>query len=250
MVSSDAGLDALVVRIDAAFDGGLDAGRDAGGDAGNDGGTDVGVDAPPIDAFVVETGCADGQREAFTSLARYPNIAGCAGGWTRPGIAHEAAPSCDRQGGDDGPFANGGTCGVADLCAVGWHVCVTPSEVAASSIDGCRGAHDEPGAFFAMRTSGSGCGVCATGTASDCTATDCRTDCAQTSVTVNDVFGCGTVGGVPNAGTCGTLDRFGNNLCSDLPPPWSCSDDGSGTHEAELVVKPGRDHGGVLCCRI
>ncbi len=245
----DAGLDAPVLDAlvldtgrDTGSEAGFDAGSDAGFDAGSDAGNDVGIDAPPN-----LSGCADGEREAFGDIARYPRIAGCAGGWTRPGIAHAAPASCDGQGGDDGPFPGGGTCGVSDLCALGWHVCATPDEVGSRSPDGCDGSHDAPDAFFAMRTSGSGCGVCATGTATDCSATDCRRDCAQTSITVNDVFGCGTVGSTPDA-TCGPLDRFGNNLCDALPSPWACSDDGSGTHEAELVTKPGADHGGVLCC--
>lgn len=244
---SDAGEDAgSDTGADAGSDAGFDTGFDGGSDAGRDGGRDAGNDA----AVVVSTiGCADGEREGFRDRARYPRIAACSGGWTRPGLAHPAAVTCDGQGGDDGPFPNGGTCGVSDLCAVGWHVCATPREVAASSPDGCAGSHDAADAFFATRISGPGCGVCATGTAPDCGAIDCRTDCAFTSVTVNDIFGCGTLGPPPDPGTCGPLDRFGTNLCSGLPSPWSCTDDGSGTHEAELVIKPGSGAGGVLCCR-
>lgn len=240
---SDAGSDS---GLDAGFDAGLDSGLDAGSDAGSDAGFDSGLDAAVV---VSRVGCADGEREGFRDPTRYPRIAGCSGGWTRPGIVHPAPTTCEGQGGDDGPFPTGGTCGVADFCAAGWHVCAGPADVAASSPDGCAGANDAPSAFFATRMSSSGCGVCATGTATDCTAIDCRPDCAQTASTTNDVFGCGTIGAVPDPGTCGALDRFGNNLCADLPPPWSCRDDGSGTHEAELLVKPGAEHGGVVCCR-
>lgn len=255
-VSADAGRDAPTfdTGADAGTDSGFDAGpdsgfdsaTDSGSDAGRDSGSDAGHDAAVI---TIETGCADGEREAFRDLMRYPSIAGCAGGWTRPGLAHVAPAACGGQGGDDGPFASGSPCGASDLCAPRWHVCLGPHDVTLSSPDGCDGSHDAVDSFFATRMSGPGCGICATGGAPDCTATDCREDCAQTASTMNDIFGCGTEGSVPSAGTCGPLDRFGNNLCSSLPPPWSCAYDGSGTHEAELVVKPGSAHGGIVCCR-
>lgn len=261
--SEDAGLDALVPMPDAsARDAGVDAPPiadvgvpndaavpdDAGSDAAivRDAGTDVGVDAAVIRH---DLGCADGEREAFQDRARYPDIAGCSGGWTRPGVVHPAPVTCAGQGGDDGPFPDGGTCGVADFCEVGWHVCTGPADVAAHSPDGCAGSHDAADAFFVTRMSSSGCAVCATGTRTDCNAVECSADCAQTASTTNDVFGCGTLGSTPDPASCGVLDRFGNNLCDALGAPWSCSDDGSGTHEAELLVKPGRSRGGVMCCR-
>jgi hypothetical protein len=138
---------------------------------------------------------------------------------------------------------------VADLCAVGWHVCASPADVASSSIDGCAGSHDAPDSFFAARISGPGCGVCATGTAPDCTGADCRVGCAMTLRTTNDVFGCGTLGDAPSAATCAPLDRFSNNLCTSLGGPWSCTGDPSGTREALDLTKTGPARGGVLCCR-
>jgi hypothetical protein len=194
-------------------------------------------------------GCADAEREGFRSLRRYPDIAACAGGWDVPGVAGDAPPSCERHAGDDGTDPNGVGCDVADLCASGWHVCVGPSEVAARSRDGCRGAHDARDAFFVTRTSGPGCGVCAAGRASDCSGNDCRADCAPSDATHNDVFGCGTIGAVPERTTCGALDRFSHDQCAMLPSPWSCADEGRGTHEAETIVHLGPDAGGVVCCR-
>ncbi len=242
----DAGLDALVPRPDAALPDAAqtDAAVDAAvlRDAGRDAGTDAAV-------VTHELGCADGQREAFQDRARYPDIAGCSGGWTRPGVVHPAPVTCGGQGGDDGPFPDGGSCGVADFCEVGWHVCTGPADVAAHSPDGCAGSHDAADSFFVTRMSSSGCGVCATGTRTDCSAVDCDPSCAQTASTTNDVFGCGTLGAAPSPVSCGVLDRFGHDLCGALGAPWSCSDDGSGTHEAELLVKPGRSRGGVVCCR-
>ncbi|HVO27938.1 MAG TPA: hypothetical protein VMW56_30375, partial [Candidatus Margulisiibacteriota bacterium] len=43
------------------------------------------------------TGCADGQREGFVDESAYPDIAGCGGGWSIPGIHTVnpgAAPAC------------------------------------------------------------------------------------------------------------------------------------------------------------
>ena len=196
-------------------------------------------------------GCADGARDAFRDRARYPNIAGCAGGFELPGLNLETAPTCDRIAGNDGPNPNGRGCRASDLCATGFHVCRSSGEVRARSIDGCTGARDgAPSSFWATRQTGPGCLQCATGTAPDCTNADCRGNCAPTARTTNDIFGCGSVGSVPQA-SCAPLDRSGNNLCSELPAPWRC-DTGVGDvsfRESEFVVKPGPQAGGVLCCR-
>ena len=72
--------------------------------------------------------------------------------------------------------------------------------------------------------------------------------CAQTERTTNDIFGCGTLGDAPQRTSCTALDRFSNNLCSALRPPWRCDGDPDGLRESDLVVKPGADAGGVLCC--
>ena len=53
---------------------------------------------PPIDP---EVGCADGEREGFLSLAKYPAIAGCSGGWSLPGITVALSPACTRSAGAD-----------------------------------------------------------------------------------------------------------------------------------------------------
>jgi hypothetical protein len=235
--ASDAALDDAADGADATLS---DAAR---GDAARE---DAAI-AP--DAAAPTIGCADGEREGYRDLPRYPDIAACAGGWDHPGVAHASPAFCDHGAGDDGASPAGVGCGVADFCEPGFHVCLGPSDVDRSSPDGCAGSHDAPSSFFVTRMSSSGCGVCATGTSTTCSAIDCRMDCAQTSATTNDVFGCGTLGDVPSASTCGVLDRFSNNLCSALGDPWSCEDDGSGTHEAELLLKSNAAHGGVLCCR-
>lgn len=62
-------------------------------------------------------GCADGQREGFADLGRFPTIAACEGNWAGP-LSLRAAPT-GKACGDDA-----GACAVpADLCATGWRVC-------------------------------------------------------------------------------------------------------------------------------
>jgi hypothetical protein len=219
-------------------------------------------------------GCADGQREGFTDLSAYPNIAGCSGAWTIAGlhthapgvppacpglsVADTTTPACDRAAGDDGACSTGTGCNVADLCAPGWHVCAGADEVAASSTTGCAGAtgNDDPLLFFASRQSSTGCGECATGTSTDpsCTAASCAAGCLQTEAISNDFFGCGNLGSTPPGSSCGPLDRFSNNLCSGLAgSSWSCNlpsgADDNGLCEAYTVTKSDPSRGGVLCCR-
>jgi hypothetical protein len=194
-------------------------------------------------------GCADGQRDAFRDRGTHPAIAGCAGGFSNPGLSRESSPTCARGAGDDGPNPTGRGCSATDLCAPGWHVCRSAQDVAAHSPDGCAGARDaDASTFYATRQTGPGCGHCATGSDPTCGAGDCRTGCAQTPVTSNDIFGCGSLGDAPQASSCGPLDRFSQNLCSALRAPWRCDGDPEGLRESDLVVKPGAEAGGVLCC--
>jgi hypothetical protein len=127
---------------------------------------------------------------------------------------------------------------VADLCQVGWHVCANSAEVVTKSGGlNCNGAFSNPSnaadtlMFFATRQSGPGSGFCGAGN--------------------NDLFGCGTLGSAPlNQASCGILNRFSNNLCSDLnsgSTPWACGADG--VQEAANVTKTAATRGGVLCCR-
>jgi predicted small lipoprotein YifL len=206
----------------------------------------------PTDVVAFAAGCADGQREAFTNRVRYPRIAGCAGGFTLPGVRGEAPPSCGRAGGDDGRNPVGAGCNAGDLCAAGWHVCRSAGDVSDRAIDGCAGARDAgPGTFFATRQSGPGCYHCSNGDDPTCGPESCRPGCRPTAQTANDVFGCGTVGSTAAAESCGVLDRMGDNDCVALPPPWRCPDGPAlpaNEHESENVIKPGSEAGGVLCC--
>jgi len=194
-------------------------------------------------------GCADGTRDAFFDTVRYEVIAACAGGFSNAGLSRAESPTCDRGAGDDGPNPTGRGCSATDLCAPGWHVCVSAADVTMHSPDGCVGVADaDPRSFFATRQTGPGCGHCATGTDTSCGSNDCRVGCAQTDRTTNDIFGCGDLGAVPQAASCGVLNRFSNNLCGGLGAPWRCDGDPDGLRESDLVVKPGPAGGGVLCC--
>lgn len=194
-------------------------------------------------------GCADGEREGFVDLARYPAIAGCSGGFTVAGVFREAAPACALAAGDDGANPSGAGCNASDLCAPGWHVCRHTGEVAAKSVDGCAGADAVSGQFFATRQSGPGCGQCATGIdpTMQCGGDDCLTTCYPNDLTTNDLFGCGGAGTPVWGSSCGVLTKFGNNNCYSLPWPWDCAGS-SGMDEALVVTKPGPAGGGVLCC--
>jgi hypothetical protein len=190
--------------------------------------------------------CSDGTREGFVDVATYPGIAGCSGGWSEPGVLLTLAPVCGRVSGNSSSNPSGTGCNVADLCAVGSHVCTSPAEVAARSSTGCDGAAPGPGLFFATRQSSNGCNQCALGTDLDpsvCNGATCQAGCAQTFLTANDLYGCGSLGDAVTM--CSTLDQASGDQCGSLGPPWSCPDD---IAEANVVTKAGSAGGGVLCC--
>ncbi|MFL5351977.1 Kelch repeat-containing protein [Archangium sp.] len=222
--------------------------------------------APAVHAS--DNGCADGQREGFVDQTKYPNIAGCSGGWSVPGVLPSTpgfasicptlptydtvTPSCGRVAGDDSANPTGTGCNVADLCSPGWHVCNNEPDVATNSPTGCNGATlaEDPALFFATRQSSTGCGVCASGTdtGEQCNGGTCAAGCLQTTRTSNDLFGCGNLGSTGVYG-CGVLNRFSNNACSALGSPWNCNDGVSGYCESLVIRKPSPERGGVLCCR-
>lgn len=209
-----------------------------------------------------EVGCADGEREGYLSLSKYPNIAGCSGGWSQPGVTSPLAPGCGRTSGDDSANPTGQGCSALDLCAEGWHVCDGKAEVAQRSPDGCTGAVP-PGTpnkslFFAVhQTSLQG------------------STCTDDGTGDNDVFGCGNLGNALSPDkNCGPLDRVlastqpnscGFNEAEPPLGPWECAGGPqSHLHEGANVTKKACanadcsydgnpigswDKGGVLCCR-
>src|SRR5262249_43934926 len=98
----------------------------------------VPIDAIPLSNSMPGAGCADQTREGFYDA---PGIAACAGGWQVPGSALGLmiAPRCARPSGNSSANPTGEGCTIEDLCAVGWHVCTTPADVAAHTTNaaGC-----------------------------------------------------------------------------------------------------------------
>ena len=240
------------------YDGGdIDgSGWSDGGDGSDGGDADVG----PGDADPSVIGCADGEREGFLDVDRYPHIAACSGAWTVPGVTRtNGTPTCGRQGGDDGMRSSGQGCATEDLCAAGWHVCEGASEVtayAATCDDAVPPSAPEKSLFFAVAQPSSSGSVC--GWSGD-----------------NGVFGCGNLGSVLSADKgCGPLNRVfdstapgacGDNEAEAPLGPWACEGGAdSHLHEGALVTKAdcqngscfydgyqvsSSDKGGVLCCR-
>jgi hypothetical protein len=218
----DLGLPASPTRIELADGGAASEGALPSDDA---------LAAPDATAPAPAPGCADGTREGFLDGGTHPEIAGCSGGWSIPGILLPGGTRCGRTAGNTGSNPAGTGCAVDDLCAAGWHVCATAAEIASRSRTGCKEAvppsAGEP-LFFASRQSGPGYSQCGPGS--------------------NDVFGCGDLGGPP-APSCAPLDAYGNDHCGLLASPWACSGGAGGVLEALTVTKSGPAKGGVLCCR-
>ena len=77
-----------------------------------------GAPRPNFRCVDVSQGCADGTREGFLNVGVYPTVASCAGLFRNPNMR---APATSRRCGNDL-----GTCpAAADLCAPGWHVCMS-----------------------------------------------------------------------------------------------------------------------------
>jgi len=227
-----AGTDAAVAdgagaadRADAA---GVDGTRTM--DAANDEATDLAVISP--------IGCADGTREGFVNVQGYPLIAACAGGWDVPGLvsASALAPQCNRRAGNSGAYPAGAGCSVADLCAVGWHVCQTAHEVFQNAGD-CKDAIGPAGtnrAFFVTRQRALG-----------------NTCPAANDVGTNHLHGCVNFGS-PDDKTCTPFMLMLRDVDCTANSPWSCPivTTSATTHnEYETVTKPGSGRGGALCCR-
>jgi hypothetical protein len=246
-------------------DAGVDAPHDAPKDAPQDVIHDVAKDAPiPVE------GCADGDREGFVDDEKFPDIAGCSGGFSIGGVmpfhpssipqcpgvvaTDTTVPRCNHAAGNDSADPAGTGCDVEDLCEPGWHVCTSSADVANHSPSGCNGATsvDDPPLFFVTRQSSNGCAMCATGssTGPQCDSKTCTTGCAETERTSNDAFGCGNIGSQTALQDCAPLDAFTNNLCNGLGgSTWSCSADSSGYCEAYVLSHSDATFGGALCCR-
>lgn len=201
-----------------------------------DAATDAAADAPadaPIDPLALLVGCADGTREAF-DFTHEPRIAGCAGGWSLPGVTAPRTASCPASG-NDSPNPTGTDCSIADLCADGWHVCADRADVRTHLLDAtaCKWDDGEP-MFFASAQPG--------------TYNTCST------LGADDIYGCGSMGVPPDDDSdCDPLARVSGNECSALGVGgWSCKTghpDNDYLNEARNVTKAEATGGGALCCQ-
>lgn len=196
------------------------------------------LDPPPmLLGPPAEVGCADGSREGFldVSAGGWPSIAGCAGGFSEPGLLPPAVetPRCDRMSGNTSSNPTGQGCSARDLCALGWHVCRGPSEVAARSVSACESSVP-PGTLvlFAVAAGAEPAGHCTPNPSAS-----------------NDVHGCGNYG-QPESELCFPLDRrLGVADCRASGGIWRCGEGANHLEEARLASKSSPLLGGVLCCR-
>jgi hypothetical protein len=198
---------------------------------------DAGSDAVPdqIDAAPNGVGCSDGTAEA---LLVETGLAACDGAWSIPGVVNDDPPACNRAAGNDGGNPSGEGCNVADLCAVGWHVCLGANDVASHATEsGCSDLtppQPDGDAYIYLTRQGGRDGE---GTCSPDGSTDGN----------DDAWGCGTLG--LEATTCPPLDRHlsvgaDNGGCGTF---YACGDDPAA--EGLNVTKRDEKGGGVLCCR-
>jgi hypothetical protein len=207
-------------------------GIDAAADRGEVGET---ADVAPVIGDPNTVGCSDGTREGFRDVAHWPDIAGCAGGWQRPGLLSTTArtPLCKRVAGNDSRNPDGDGCSAADLCAPAWHACLDGPDVANHSpTGGCESiVSPSDQAFFVVMAGASPQGVC-------------YPDLAAT----NDLHGCGSIG-QPESDWCPPLTRRMGFADCGPTGVWQCGSVDDSLSEATVVIKPGPSLGGVLCCR-
>ena len=184
----------------------------------------------PQPAILPIIGCADGHRELFLDLEKFPSIAGCFGTWA--GVADPRdSPRGQRCGDDVGP------CVVpADVCASGWHVCGRSGRSTDLSLrlsaDECHEAG--PGRFIAAfsHAPSDEIGECPTGPI--------------------PVMPCSEQGLGAEPACCGSDCRFG--LCKNAvwkhgtPISWAPEDSDAGklAEGCRRITSP--TNGGVLCC--
>ncbi len=207
-------------------------------------------------AAIGDVGCADGQRDAFTDKATFPNIAGCAGAWTVPGVfpyspRTSKVAACATNGDDKEAPGPGTDCSAGDLCAPGWHICKGGEIGPRTGGKNCAAmpAAEVATGFYTASISGPGCFVCAAinGAITDpvqCTSNSCKVGCHERDDLTNDLFGCGN-SSVKNANCEANVSS--GNVCNAVDTSvWKCPDD---TKEGIVVTKIGSKNGGVLCCR-
>lgn len=156
-----------------------------------------------------QSGCADGQREAFTDEATFPEIAGCAASWTTRVSMRD--PATGSACGDD----LGDCAAPADACAPGWELCGTngnPAQITSRVSD--QQCNEQSGQFAAALshcTDAAPCVYsppysCLPGGADCAEAVCCGDGCSQSASCSTGVFPTGTrinTGGASNG--CASL---------------------------------------------
>jgi hypothetical protein len=174
-----------------------------------------------VEAFQ-ETGCADGSREAFTSLSKYPNIAGCAARW---GNSLGTCPA-GHLGTDDGQYG-------CSACASGWHLCGSGGEMGGDTCNAVNSGGDaaevsrhvcysdckaQPG-VFATAVSHASKSVSPPRAGSGHHCSICSADV--------ETLGCGsrTFGAKASGASCGSFPALmaKSHASPDIPMPISCA---------------------------
>jgi hypothetical protein len=235
-----AGSAAVVVGCGSGFDAGSGATATAGsgaasasaaGSGGSSASSGTSTTASTASGSTSNAGCADGTREAYPDAAAEPNIAGCDGRFQLGGVTGTPQPQCNRQAGNSGAVSDGAGCNVADLCAVGWHVCAGPGEVQAHAKSGqCPLGNAAVLSFWLTTERWNNVVGC-------------------NHVDNNNLVGCGNTGAntaaAPN--NCAPLSAV---LRHDAHPgEWYAGTIADASSEAGVVYKIANGGGGVLCCR-
>lgn len=180
-------------------------------------------------------GCSDGSREWFVDRNLYPDIAGCAGAFDRPGL-NNSSPSCSRKTGNSAVDTSGTGCSAADLCEVGWKVCDSLMTLLSSSggrfCDTSRHVSMPSGSFYA----------------SAITSEQISNTCQDYLPPGGNLVGCGNV----ELGSY--CEMNGKHVFSSVQSPTTLSSTWnlpSGTLEDMLTsaTKTFSMTSGVLCCR-
>ena len=192
---------------------------------------DAGILPPDV------AGCSDGTREALTNVAKYQRIAACDGAWDQQGIVDATqGPHCNRNAGNTGTQSDGHGCAVADLCAVGWHVCNDAADASSNGgVAACAELAIGAPALYATRQRG----AMLTGA---CVGVNLASD-------ANNINGCGNGLGISFmvADMCAPLNRrLSASPAGQCPAPWNCGNDDHA--EGFNVTQTGLQFGGVLCC--
>ena len=202
------------------------------GQGGDDGTGGSSTSSGTGGSSTVSAGCSDDTRELFIDLDGEPNIAGCEGGFSVPGVTtfESLQLLCNREAGNNSENANGEGCSVADLCALGWHVCEGKKDVAESLTKTTACPPTAEPTFWITRQATDGSKQCVLGG-------------------VNNVVGCGYLVGEAAQASCSPLNIMMLFSHCQALTAWDCGTSSEGSNESQVVTKSAFDQGGVLCCR-